>query len=191
MGRSDSRSGPLPGLCFPLERRGSTPPPRRVSQAPRLICPHALSPFTPESPKAAVAHCFTSGNRLHHTWKTGHFPFALTGPYRVCGHYGSRVRRPELCQSDRSFPRLVGYLLYEQLQGKLLSAYKISQAFPGVPGPRYACLTSIGHTPHHEISAWAEPMEKPDGSRVSKVGFGGALIRANTSLPIPFPRLHG
>ena len=140
MGRSDSRSGPLPGLCFPLERRGSTPPPRRVSQAPRLICPHALSPFTPESPKAAVAHSFTSGSRLHHTWKTGHFPFALTGPYRVCGRYGSRVRLPELCQSDCSFPRLVGYLLYEQLQGKLLSAYKISQAFPGVPGPRYSPL---------------------------------------------------
>ena len=141
MGRSDSRSGPLPGLCLPLERRGLSPPPRRVSQAPRLICPHALSPFTPESPKAALAHCFTLGSRLHHTWKTGRFPFALTGPYRVCGHYGSRVRLPELCQSDCSFPRLVGYLLNEQLQGKLLSAYKISQACPGVPGPRYACLT--------------------------------------------------
>jgi len=134
MGRSDSRTGPLAGLCFPLPRRGLPPLPRRVSQAPRLICPHALSPLTPESPEAAVAHCFTSGSRVHHTWKTGHFPFALTGPYRVCCHYGSRVRLPELCQSDRSFPRLVGYLLYEQLQGKLLSAYKISQACPGVLG---------------------------------------------------------
>jgi hypothetical protein len=30
--------------------------------------------------------------------------------------------------------------LNEQLQGKLLSAYKISQAFPGVPGPRYESI---------------------------------------------------
>ena len=28
---SDSRTGPLPGLCFPLERRGFPPLPRRVS----------------------------------------------------------------------------------------------------------------------------------------------------------------
>ena len=40
-----------------------------------------------------------------------------------------------------SSPRLVGYLLNGQLQGKLLSAYKISQAFPGVPGQRYACYS--------------------------------------------------
>ena len=140
MDRSDSRTGPLLGLCLPQGRW--LPPPRRASQVPRLICPRVLSPLTPESPKAAFAHYFTSGSRLHHTWKTGHFPFALTGPDRVRCHYGSRVRRPELCQSDRSSPRLVGYLLYEQLQGKLLSAYKISQAFPGVPAPRYALLRS-------------------------------------------------
>jgi hypothetical protein len=75
-----------------------------------------------------------SGNRLHHTWKTGLFPLALTEPYRVRCRCGSRVRLPELCRSDCSFPRLVGYLLNEQLQGKLLSAYKIIQAYPGVPG---------------------------------------------------------
>jgi hypothetical protein len=53
-----------------------------------------------------------------------------------------RVRLPALCQSDCSFPRLVGYLLYEQLQGKLLAAYNINQASPGVPGPRYVPLNS-------------------------------------------------
>ncbi|MGD0128079.1 MAG: hypothetical protein ABSF46_22180, partial [Terriglobia bacterium] len=30
-------------------------------------------------------------------------------------------------------PRSLGYLLNGQLQGKLLSAYKISQAYPGTP----------------------------------------------------------
>jgi hypothetical protein len=154
MGRSDSRTGPLPGLCFPLERRGLPPPPRRVSQAPRLICPRALSPLTPESPMAAHAHCFTTGVRLHHSWKTGHFPFALTGPYRVRCRYGSRVRLPELCQSDYSFPRLVGYLLNEQLQGKLLSAYKISQAYPGVPTPRYPQSEKV---PVHSTLAFTRP----------------------------------
>jgi len=134
MGRSDSRSGPLPGLCFPLR---SLPlggqAPRRVSQVPRLICPHALSPPTPESPRAASARYFTPGIRLHPTRRTGHFPFALTGPYRVRCRYSSWVRLPELRRSDCSSPRLVGYLSNEQLQGKLLSSYKISQACPGAP----------------------------------------------------------
>src|SRR5208282_1118038 len=106
---------------------------------PRLICPHVLSPSTPESPVAAFAHYFTTGVRLHHTWKTGHLPFALTWPNRVRLRYGSRVRLPGLRQWNYSHPRLVGYLSNEQLQGKLLSAYKISQACPGAPGPRYAC----------------------------------------------------
>ncbi|MGA2610678.1 MAG: hypothetical protein ABSH01_24800, partial [Terriglobia bacterium] len=38
-----------------------------------------------------------------------------------------------LRSADRSAPRWLGYLLNGQLQGKLLSAYKISQAFPGTP----------------------------------------------------------
>ena len=139
MGRSDSRTGPLPGLCLP-PRRWITPP-RRASQVPRLVCPRVLSPLTPESPMAACAHYFTTGTRLHQTWKTGHFPFALTGPYRGRLRYGSRVRLPGLRQRDYSRPRRVGYLSNEQLQSKLLSAHKISQAYPGAPGPRYACLT--------------------------------------------------
>jgi len=268
MGRSDSRTEPLPGLCLPPRRWIASP--RRASQVPRLVCPRVLSPLTPESPMAACAHYFTTGTRLHQTWKTGHFPFALTGPYRVRLRYGSRVRlprlrpagllpltldwlpveraitgqapfslqdqtrlilarpmhappahrnrvaqslvlqrlcgfsvrpirvkrivtiikelcilraaefelhrlwatrftsgswlhhtwetghfpfaltrpyrvrgryaswvrRPEFCQSDCSFPPLVGYLLNDQLQGKLPSSYEISQACPGVPGPR-------------------------------------------------------
>ena len=133
VGRSDSRSGPLPGLCLPPGRWFA--PPCRVSQVPRLICPRALSPSTPESPRAAFAHCFTPGVRLHPIRRTGHFPFALTGPKRVRLRYGSRVRLPELRQSDCSSPRLVGYLSNEQLQGKLLSSYEISQVYPGAPEP--------------------------------------------------------
>ncbi|MGO9272774.1 MAG: hypothetical protein ACLQOO_21485, partial [Terriglobia bacterium] len=89
-------------------------------------------------------HYFTTGVRLHHTWKTGHLPFALTGPNRVRLRYGSRVRLPGLRQWNYSHPRLVGYLSNEQLQGKLLSAYKISQAYPGAPGPRYSLPDSAG-----------------------------------------------
>src|SRR5208282_4416469 len=91
---------------------------------------------------AAYAHYFTMGIRLHHTWKTGHLPFALTRPNRVHCRYGSRVRLPGLRQWNYSHPRLVGYLSNEQLQGKLLSAYKISQAYPGAPRLRYACSLS-------------------------------------------------
>ena len=58
--------------------------------------------------------------RFHQTWKTGLFPFVLTEPHRVGCHYGSRVRLPELRQSDCSFPNLVRYRLNEQLQGGLL-----------------------------------------------------------------------
>jgi hypothetical protein len=121
--------GAAPELCFPRRRWSSSRPPRRVSQVPRLIFPRVLSPSTPESPAVAFAHCFTASVRLHHTWKTGHFPFALTGPYRVRWRYGSRVRLPGLRRRNYSRPRPVGYLSNEQLQGKLLSAYEISQAF--------------------------------------------------------------
>jgi hypothetical protein len=47
--------------------------------------------------------------------------------------YGSRIRRSRLRRRDYFRSRSIGYLLNGQLQGKLLSAYKISQAFPGTP----------------------------------------------------------
>jgi hypothetical protein len=134
MGRSDSRPGPLPGLCFPPGRWSrQAEPPRRVSQVPRLICPRVLSPSTPESPAVAFAHCFTASVRLHQARETGHVPVALTEPDRIRLRYGSRVRLPGLRRWNCSHPRLVSYLSNEQLQGKLLSAYKISQACLGAP----------------------------------------------------------
>jgi hypothetical protein len=66
MGLSDSRQGPLTVigsrwrlLCV------ATPPPCRVSQVPRLICPCALHPLTPGSPAIALTHFFIAGFRLH------------------------------------------------------------------------------------------------------------------------------
>jgi hypothetical protein len=99
---------------------------------------HAIYGINPRRRSPLMENIF-SGSRLHQTRETGHFPFALTRAYRVRGRYGSRVRLPGLRQRDYSRPRLVSYLLYEQLQGVLSTAYKISQAFPVVPGPRYAC----------------------------------------------------
>ena len=133
VGRSDSRTEPPPGLCIPPGRWRLYPPPRRASQVPRLICPHAPSPTTPESPVVALAPYFTTGSRLRHVWQLGRSHFILTRPNRVHLCYGSRVRLARLRQTDCSAPRSLGYLLNGQLQGKLLSAYKISQAFPGTP----------------------------------------------------------
>ena len=44
----------------------------RVSQVPRLLFPHALSPATPESPMVANTRCFTIDIRLHPLRQTGH-----------------------------------------------------------------------------------------------------------------------
>ena len=134
MSRSDSRPGPPPGLFIPPARWPHLAgPPRRVSQVPRLICPRALSPSTPEGPAAALAPCFTASVRLHPRGRTGHLQEPLTRPNRVHLRYGSRVRFARLRRTDYSVSRSLGYLPNGQLQGKLLSAYKISQAFPGTP----------------------------------------------------------
>ena len=54
-------AGPLPRLCLPSVRWSLSLPPDRVSQAPRLLFPRALSPTTPEAPMAARACLFTIG----------------------------------------------------------------------------------------------------------------------------------
>ena len=132
MSRSDSRPEPTLRLFIP-PRRWSRParPPRRVSQVPRLIFLRAPSPTTPRSPVAACTHYFATSARFHPHAKTDHFPFALTRPKRVHLRYGSRIRRSRLRRWNYSHPRSIGYLLNGQLQDKLLSACKISQAFPG------------------------------------------------------------
>jgi hypothetical protein len=133
MGRSDSRPGPPPGLFIPPARWTSLRPPRRASQVPRLIGPRALSPTTPEGPAAASAPCFAASIRLHPRGRTGHLQVPLTRPDRVHLRYGSRVRLARLRRTDYSVSRSLGYLSNGQLQGKLLSAYEISQAFLAHP----------------------------------------------------------
>jgi hypothetical protein len=165
MDRSDSRPGPLPGLFIPPERWTALRPPRRASQVPRLICPRALSPTTPEGPAAASALCFAASVRLHPRGRTGHLQVPLTRPNWVHLRYGSRVRSARLRRTNYSVSRSLGYLSNGQLQGKLLSAYKISQAFPGTP--------PLGYQPrgHHRLS------ERGGGSQHSCVmgehGLGG------------------
>ena len=55
---------PPDGYVFPSDV-AEPPAPRRVSQAPRLICPRALSPLTPAGPMGAHARCFPIGGGLH------------------------------------------------------------------------------------------------------------------------------
>ncbi len=66
-------AGPPRRLCLPSARWSLSLPPCRTSQAPRRICPRALSPTTPEGPLAARACCFTIGLVwLHPSRRTGH-----------------------------------------------------------------------------------------------------------------------
>ena len=95
-------TGPPRRLCIPAERWPLSPPPRRASQAPRLIFPRALSPTTPEGPLAAFACCFTTGlSGFILVGGLATFVF-LSRPNRVHLRYGSRVRLP-----SRSGPLLV------------------------------------------------------------------------------------
>ena len=78
MGLSDSRRNRFHGYVFPPHAARFRSPPRRVSQAPRLIFPRALSPTTPEGPIAARACCFATGLVwLHPCRRTGHLRFPI------------------------------------------------------------------------------------------------------------------
>ena len=60
-GLSVSRQDRIGGYVFPPHVARFRWLSCRASQAPRLICPRALSPTTPEGPLAALACCFTNG----------------------------------------------------------------------------------------------------------------------------------
>jgi len=91
MDPSDSRRGPT-SVMSSRPRLRTSPSPRRVSQVPRSICPHALSPFTPGGPMAAFARCFATGGGLHHSPAGWPSSTCVTRPIRVRLRYGSRVR---------------------------------------------------------------------------------------------------
>jgi len=164
MGRSDSRTGPSPGLWIPPERW--LPPPRRVSQVPRLLYPRPPSPTTPESPVAAsplasppVAGFIRSGSlaalALPNQAESGSLAPALRDHGFAFQGFGGGITPT---------PAGSATLSNEQLQGKLLSAYKISQAYPGAPGLRYACYPAQIRTALNSIgtSSWVETF-KPSG----------------------------
>src|ERR1017187_3831520 len=106
--------------------------------------------------------------------------------------YGSRVRPQALRRSDRSIPQLVGPLAFEQLQRKLLSAYKISRACPGVPSPllllfdqRRPVFTSMAMTLANSPGAI-------EGSETTKVdpfclNFSLCWGAASNRAPVTFP----
>jgi len=113
MGLSDSRPRRRDGYVFPSRVARFRSLPGRVSQAPRLICPHALSPTTPEGPLAACACCFAIGlSGFTLVGRLATFVF-LSRPNRVHLHYGSRVRLPTRQLHYRS-PRSFGYTLNRQ-----------------------------------------------------------------------------
>jgi hypothetical protein len=108
-----------PRLWIPASRWVA--PPRRVSQVPRLICPRALLPTTPESLDRCVLFAFPASVRLPPHRGTGHSHLAneaesdslslrLTGSL-VRGFTG--LDSSTLCSH--------GYMLKEQLHGGLLS----------------------------------------------------------------------
>jgi len=90
---SDSCLGPAAVMnSLGRSRRTPTSPPlpRQVSQVPRRICRHPPSPFTPESPIAAHAHCFAVGAGF--TQSGGLATLTLvTRPNRVHAYYALRL----------------------------------------------------------------------------------------------------
>jgi len=91
MDPSDSQHGRMT-VMFSNHPLVSKQPPRWISQVPRLIFPHALSPTTPGGPMAASTRFFTTGSGLHHSQEGWPHSNCVTRPNRVHLRYGSRVR---------------------------------------------------------------------------------------------------
>ncbi len=117
--------------------------PSGVGPLPQATPPGLPGSSTDLSPRAVPNHPGEPGGcsrpLLHHRWQASSrmaaWPLSIhiTRPNRVRLRYGSWVRFARLRVTDHSIPRGLRYLLNGQLQGKLLSAYKISQTFPGTP----------------------------------------------------------
>ena len=101
-------------LCIPAARWSHSLPPDRVSQAPRLIFPRALSPTTPEGPAIACACCFTTGLVWLHPSRADWPP-----SYSYRGRIGftcvtARVFASRVRQLHYWSPRSLGYVLNRQ-----------------------------------------------------------------------------
>ena len=101
----------VPSVMYSLGPFGSgcPSPPCRVSQVPRLICPCALSPTTPEGPASA---CSLLPRRLQASSSSADWPppFGVTRPNRVHLRYGSQVCFPGFRQKDYSLPLRFRYM---------------------------------------------------------------------------------
>ena len=91
MNPSDSQRSRMT-VMFSRHTLVNNPPPRWVSQVPRLIFPRALSPTTPGGPMAAYSRFFTFGGGLHHSLAGWPLSKCVTRPNWVHLRYGSRVR---------------------------------------------------------------------------------------------------
>jgi hypothetical protein len=107
-------------------------PPGQVSQAPRLPFPRALSPFTPEGSTAASS---ASSPPMAGFPNSGSLAAPTLCNEAVSGSLLLRLAcSPPRASWHGSLRDTPGQLLAERYwQGKLLSAYKVSQAYPGTP----------------------------------------------------------
>src|ERR1022692_1615837 len=125
---ADSRPEPNEKLCLPSRRCALQ---RTQSGLPGswLFVRHAPPPITPESTPGANARCFPGVGRFRHRWQVDHPQVNLTRPNRV--QYLRLMSSPFEASTDGcSVVRSIGYLMNEQLQGKLLSAHENSQTYP-------------------------------------------------------------
>src|SRR5436305_8873904 len=80
MGLSDSRPRSPPAVMDSCKTNGNVATPNLPGlPSSYLLCPCALSPFTPESFMSASAYCFLMNLRLHPIRRTGRFHLASRG----------------------------------------------------------------------------------------------------------------
>jgi hypothetical protein len=131
MGLSDSRQGRFAGYVFPPNVARFRSPPCRASQAPRLICPRALSPTTPEGPMTASACCFILGLLwLHPCRRTGHLRFPIEAE---SGSLALRLAC-SLPQSPAPLLRLTPVRLHAEQAIYMMNSFQFTRsARPGKP----------------------------------------------------------
>ena len=117
MSLSDSRTEPLPRLCFSSERwrrlrRHPAGSPRFLDRSVSTRCP--LPPRQVQRLQTPIASSLAAG--FITLGRTSHLQVSVTRPNRVRWCYGSQIRLPRLRHSDCSKPRSVGYLLNGQLR---------------------------------------------------------------------------
>ena len=116
MSLSDSRTEPLPRLCFPLERWRRLR--RHPAGSPRFLG-RSVSTRRPLPPRQVQRLLVPTASSLASGFitlgRTGHLQVCVTRPNRVRSRYGSQIRLPRLRHLDYSKPRSVGYLLNGQL----------------------------------------------------------------------------